>query len=60
MTEEWRLEHEHAMGCNCNWGCPCSFESPPTYGTCEAALAYHIVKGSCGRTGTLGALGVIV
>ena len=56
MTEEWRLELEHAMGCNCNWGCPCSFESPPTYGTCEAALAYHIVKGSCGRTALDGLL----
>jgi len=56
MPEEWRLELEHAMGCNCNWGCPCSFESPPTYGTCEATLAYHIVKGSCGWTALDGLL----
>lgn len=50
MTDRWTLEVEHAMGCNCNWGCPCSFQAPPTYGTCEAALAYHIVKGSYGET----------
>ena len=45
---KWRLEVEHLMACNCNWGCPCSFESPPTYGTCEAALAYRVVEGKYG------------
>ncbi len=36
------------MACNCNWGCPCTFQAPPTYGTCEAALAYRIVEGKFG------------
>ncbi len=45
---EWKLNIEHLMACNCNWGCPCTFESPPTYGTCEAALAYRVVDGNYG------------
>lgn len=43
---KWELEIELLMACNCNYGCPCSFEAPPTFGTCEAALAYRVVKGS--------------
>ena len=42
---KWKIKIEHLMTCNCNWGCPCSFDSPPTYGTCEAALAYRVVEG---------------
>ena len=36
----------HIIGaCNCDWGCPCSFESPPTYGTCEGNYNWHIEQG---------------
>jgi hypothetical protein len=45
---KWKLKIEFLMACNCNWGCPCSFESPPTFGTCEAALAYRVVEGKYG------------
>ena len=45
---KWKLKIEHLMACNCNYGCPCSFEAPPTYGTCEAALAYRVVEGKYG------------
>ncbi len=45
---KWKLKVEHLMACNCNYGCPCSFEAPPTYGTCEAALAYRVVEGKYG------------
>jgi len=45
---KWKLKIEHLMACNCNYGCPCSFEAPPTYGTCEAALAYRVAKGNYG------------
>jgi len=51
---KWRLEIEHLMACNCNWGCPCSFNSPPTYGTCESAEAYRVVKGHYGNTSLAG------
>src|SRR2546426_12654688 len=45
---KWKLKVEQLMACNCNWGCPCSFDAPPTYGRCETALAYRIAKGSYG------------
>jgi hypothetical protein len=31
---------------NCDWGCPCSFESPPTYGKCEGGYTWHVDSGS--------------
>src|SRR6266513_5889229 len=43
---KWKLKVEQLMACNCNWGCPCSFDAPPTYGKCETALAYRIATGS--------------
>lgn len=42
---KWRIKLEHLVACNCNVGCPCSFNAPPTYGTCEAGLASRIVDG---------------
>ena len=47
-SPKWMLKIEFLMACNCNWGCPCSFEAPPTFGTCEAALAYRVVEGKYG------------
>lgn len=44
--EKWELDIEHLMACNCNFGCPCSFNAPPTYGTCESALAWRIERGT--------------
>ncbi|MBI4760209.1 MAG: DUF1326 domain-containing protein [Chloroflexota bacterium] len=46
---KWKLKIEHLMACNCNWGCPCSFNAPPTYGICEAAEAFRIVTGKYGE-----------
>lgn len=43
---KWSAKVEHLMACNCNFGCPCSFDAPPTYGTCEAATVNRVVKGS--------------
>jgi hypothetical protein len=31
--------------CNCNWGCPCQFNAPSTYGHCEAFSAGQIDEG---------------
>jgi hypothetical protein len=42
---KWSAKVEHLVACNCNWGCPCSFNSPPSYGKCEASGATRIVKG---------------
>lgn len=45
---KWKITLEHVVACNCNWGCPCSFNAPPTYGTCEAGVASRIVDGNYG------------
>src|ERR1043166_5528883 len=46
---KWRITLEHVVACNCNWGCPCSFNAPPTYHTCEAGVASRIVDGNYGK-----------
>lgn len=45
---KWKAKVEHLMACNCAWGCPCSFDAPPTNGTCEAADATRILEGKYG------------
>jgi hypothetical protein len=34
--------------CNCSWGCPCQFNSKPTYGNCEGIGGILIKKGNYG------------
>ena len=46
---KWRITLEHLTACNCNWGCPCTFNAPPTFGKCEAGLASRIVEGNYGK-----------
>jgi len=36
--------------CNCDWGCPCQFGAPTTYGNCEAVIGGHIEEGYFGDT----------
>jgi hypothetical protein len=45
---KWFLEADYFQGCNCNYGCPCEFEAPPTYGYCEGMGAWKINKGRYG------------
>ena len=35
--------------CNCDWGCPCQFNSKPTYGNCEGVGGIHIIEGDYGN-----------
>jgi hypothetical protein len=40
----------HIIGaCNCDWGCPCSFQAPPTYGGCDGNYNWHITQGHYGN-----------
>lgn len=52
MTTEvrtsWAIEADYYQTCNCDYGCPCEFEAPPTMGYCEGILAYKITKGNHG------------
>ena len=45
---KWTIEADYFQTCNCDYGCPCEFEAPPTQGWCEGAGAYRITTGNYG------------
>jgi hypothetical protein len=47
---DWRIVGEETASCNCAWGCPCQFDSLPTYGRCEALVGLQIREGYFGDT----------
>jgi hypothetical protein len=46
----WRIKGEEVGSCNCNWACPCQFNSNPTEGDCKAVIGYDIREGQFGGT----------
>lgn len=42
---KWNFEGDYIQSCNCDYGCPCNFNGYPTFGNCEALVAWHIRKG---------------
>jgi len=44
----WHLRGTVVQACNCNWGCPCDFNAPPSKGYCEGTWTWHIEQGSFG------------
>src|SRR5205807_4991271 len=53
MTEpapvpRWSLRGDLVGVCNCDWGCPCNFDAPPTYGSCEGFYARLVTEGRFG------------
>jgi len=49
-SPQWQIEAEYIQSCNCDYGCPCNFNALPTYGNCEALVAYRIKKGKYADT----------
>jgi hypothetical protein len=47
---KWKASGDFFDVCSCNIACPCTFAQSPTYGDCEAVLAYHIKNGHYGET----------
>ncbi len=45
---EWELEGTEFVNCNCDWGCPCQFNAPPTHGHCRALGLVQIDRGHFG------------
>ena len=45
---KWAMEADYLQACNCDYGCPCEFEAPPTQGHCEGIGAWRINKGNYG------------
>jgi hypothetical protein len=48
MADSWRLTGNVLISCNCDWGCPCNFNAPPTTGKCEGGWTWHVEKGASG------------
>src|SRR4051812_7744540 len=46
---KWFFEADFLQGCNCDYGCPCEFEAPPTKGHCEGLGIWKINKGRYGQ-----------
>ena len=46
---KWTIDAEFLQACNCDYGCPCEFEAPPTQGFCEGLGAWKIRKGQYGK-----------
>jgi len=49
VTANWTMKGILLGACNCDWGCPCSFNAPPTYGKCEGGYLWHIEEGVFNR-----------
>ena len=45
---EWYIEGPAYGNCNCDWSCPCQFESLPTHGNCRGFEALRIDNGHFG------------
>jgi hypothetical protein len=48
VKTKWAIEADYYQACNCDYGCPCEFEAPPTMGFCDGLIAYKITKGHHG------------
>ena len=45
---QWPTKGTLLQACNCDYGCPCNFNAPPTDGTCDGAWAGQIEEGNFG------------
>jgi hypothetical protein len=45
---DWKVKGTVLVACNCDYGCPCNFNAPPTTGDCEGSWTWHIEQGSYG------------
>ncbi|HMC26793.1 MAG TPA: DUF1326 domain-containing protein [Verrucomicrobiae bacterium] len=46
---KWKFEADFWQACNCDYGCPCEFEAPPSKGFCQGLGVWRISKGSYGK-----------
>jgi len=44
----WTLKGTVLVACNCDFGCPCNFNAPPTTGKCEGGWTWVVEAGSFG------------
>jgi hypothetical protein len=48
MGTKWTMRGTLLGACSCDWGCPCSFNAPPTQGFCEGGYLWHVDQGKFG------------
>ena len=48
---DWYVEGVEYGSCNCDYGCPCQFESRPTHGHCRGFEVVRIDRGHFGEVG---------
>jgi len=45
LADQWTIRGVEYGNCNCDWGCPCQFNAPTTYGNCEAVTGGIVEEG---------------
>jgi hypothetical protein len=45
---DWELKGTVLVACNCDYGCPCNFNAPPSTGDCEGGWVWHVEEGRYG------------
>ncbi len=45
---DWMIKGPKIASCNCDYGCPCEFNAPPTHDVCEGLEAMQIDEGYFG------------
>lgn len=45
---KWHIRGDYLLACNCEWGCPCNFNAPPSPGFCQATLGFVVEEGAYG------------
>jgi hypothetical protein len=48
MATKWYFEADYLQACNCEYGCPCEFQAPPSHGFCAGVGAWKINNGKFG------------
>ena len=49
MAVDWEIKGFEFGNCNCDYACPCQFNSLPTHGFCAAAMGFQVDRGHFGR-----------
>jgi hypothetical protein len=48
METRWHINGDYILACNCDYGCPCNFNAPPTPGFCEGSIGFKVDEGAYG------------
>lgn len=49
MKTKWYIKGDYVLACNCDYGCPCNFNAPPTKGFCEGSGGFVVAEGAYGE-----------